>query len=359
MDMSGRWEENIRRVTPYVAGEQPKEENIIKLNTNECPYPPAPGVMEALKNFDGEKLRLYPDMDAGKLVDALAEYYKIRPEQIFVGVGSDDVLALSFMTFFNSPKPILFPDITYSFYDVWAEVFRIPWQSCPLDEEFRIRAEDYLKPNGGIVIPNPNAPTGVFEETGVIENIIKLNPDSIIIIDEAYVDFGGESMLPYIEKYDNLLVVQTFSKSRAMAGMRIGFAMGNEGLIRYLKDVKFSFNSYTMNMPSIEAGTAAVKEDAYFKETVGKIIKTREWTKEKLAGLGFRFTDTRSNFLFVSHESIPAQEIFQALKRAGIYVRYWKKPRIDNYLRITVGTDEQMEKLVDFLTNYVKERKND
>ena len=357
--MEKRWEENIRRVTPYIAGEQPKGEGIIKLNTNECPYPPAPGVIEALKNFDSQKLRLYPDMDASLLVDALAEYYQVKPEQIFVGVGSDDVLALSFMTFFNGQKPILFPDITYSFYDVWADVFRIPWESCPLDEEFRIRAEDYLKPNGGIVIPNPNAPTGVFEETDVIEKIIRSNPDSIVIIDEAYVDFGGESMLPFIGKYDNLLVVQTFSKSRAMAGMRIGFAMADEKLIRYLKDVKFSFNSYTMNMPSIAAGAAAVKEDAYFREIVGKIIKTREWTKDQLSGLGFCFTDTRSNFLFVTHESIPAQEIFEALKGAGIYVRYWKKPRISNYLRITVGTDAQMEKLVDFLTNYIKERKND
>lgn len=357
--MERRWEDNIRRVTPYVAGEQPREEGVIKLNTNECPYPPAPGVREVLRNFDSKKLRLYPDMDAGKLVDALAEYYKVKPEQIFVGVGSDDVLALSFMTFFNGGKPILFPDITYSFYDVWADVFRISWETCPLDEKFRIRKEDYLKPNGGIVIPNPNAPTGVFEKTDVIEYIIKSNQDSIIIIDEAYVDFGGESMLPYIEKYDNLLVVQTFSKSRAMAGMRIGFAMASEKLIRYLKDVKFSFNSYTMNMPSIEAGAAAVKEDAYFKEIVGKIIKTREWSKEKLAGLGFRFTDAKSNFLFVTHESIPAKEIFLALKDAGIYVRYWEKPRINNYLRITVGTDAQMEKLVEFLTNYIKERKND
>lgn len=357
--MEKRWEENIRRVTPYVAGEQPRGEEIIKLNTNECPYPPAPGVIEALKNFDSQKLRLYPDMDANLLVEALADHYQVKPEQIFVGVGSDDVLALSFMTFFGGQKPVLFPDITYSFYDVWADVFRIPWESCPLDEEFRIRTEDYLKPNGGIVIPNPNAPTGIFERTDVIENIIKLNQDSIVIIDEAYVDFGGESMLPFIEKYDNLLVVQTFSKSRAMAGMRIGFAMANEKLIRYLKDVKFSFNSYTMNMPAILAGAAAVKEDAYFKEIVGKIIKTREWTKDRLSGLGFHFTDTKSNFLFVTHESIPAGEIYQALKDAGIYVRYWKKPRISNYLRITVGTDVQMEKLVDFLTNYIKERKND
>ncbi len=276
-----------------------------------------------------------------------------------MGVGSDDVLALSFMTFFNGENPLLFPDITYSFYDVWADVFRIPWESCPLDSSFRIQKEDYLRPNGGIIIPNPNAPTGVLEPVCVLEEIVAANPDSVMIVDEAYVDFGGESMLPLVEKYENLLVVRTFSKSRSMAGMRIGFAIGNEKLIGYLKDVKFSFNSYTMNMPAIEAGAAAVRDDAYFKETVGKIIRTREWTKEQLSGLGFCFPDAKGNFLFVTHDKIPAEEIFQALKRAGIYVRYWKKPRIDNYLRITIGTDKQMEKLVEFLKNYIKERAND
>lgn len=359
MNTGSSWEKNIRKVTPYVAGEQPKGKGIIKLNTNECPYPPAPGVETVLKEFDSKKLRLYPDMDAGKLTDALARYYGKRPEQIFIGVGSDDVLALSFMTFFNGEKPVLFPDITYSFYDVWAEVFRIPWESCPLDDDFRIRKEDYLKPNGGIIIPNPNAPTGILEPICVLEEIVAANPESIVIIDEAYVDFGGESIMPLVEKYENLMVVQTFSKSRAMAGMRIGFAVANEKLIRYLKDVKFSFNSYTMNMPAIEAGTAAVKDDAYFKEIIRKIIKTREWTKKQLSGLGFHFTDAKSNFLFVTHAYIPAEEIYHALKKANIYVRYWRKPRIDNYLRITIGTDEQMEKLVEFLTSYIKERKND
>lgn len=359
MGTESGWEKNIRKVTPYVAGEQPKGEGIIKLNTNECPYPPAPGVKSILQEFEAGKLRLYPDMNATKLVDGLAGYYGVRPEQIFVGVGSDDVLALSFMTFFNGEKPLLFPDITYSFYDVWADVFRIPFESCPLDSSFRIRKEDYLRPNGGIIIPNPNAPTGVLEPVCVLEEIAAANPDSVMIVDEAYVDFGGESMLPLVEKYENLLVVQTFSKSRSMAGMRIGFAIGNEKLIGYLKDVKFSFNSYTMNMPAIEAGAAAVEDEAYFKETVGKIIRTREWTKEQLSGLGFCFPDAKGNFLFVTHDKIPAEAIFQALKRAGIYVRYWKKPRIDNYLRITIGTDKQMEKLVEFLKNYIKERAND
>ncbi len=348
------WEENVRKVEPYVAGEQPKRQDIIKLNTNECPYPPAPGVAKKAQELLCDNLRLYPDMNAEKLVDALSGYYKVRPEQIFVGVGSDDVLAMAFLTFFNSDKPILFPDITYSFYDVWAELYRIPYHMCPLSEDFKIVKEDYFAENGGIVIPNPNAPTGILESVETLEEIIKENRDVVVIIDEAYVDFGGESVLPLIEKYDNLLVVQTFSKSRAMAGIRIGFAMGNEKLINYLKDAKFSFNSYTLNMPAIEMGVEAVTDDAYFKEITGKIVTTRERIKEEMAKLGFTFTDSKSNFLFATHKDVPAEEIFKALKENGIYVRHWNKPRIGNYLRITIGTDEQMDKMIAFLKDYLK-----
>lgn len=348
------WEANVRKVEPYVAGEQPQGTNIIKLNTNECPYPPAPGVAKIMEGMDYNRFRLYPDMDAQKLVDALAEYYQVRPSQIFVGVGSDDVLAMCFLTFFNSDKPILFPDITYSFYDVWAEFYRVPYKVCPLDENFRLKKEDYMVPNGGIIFPNPNAPTGVFEEISAVEEIIAANPDSLVIVDEAYVDFGGESVLPLVDKYDNLMVVQTFSKSRAMAGMRIGFAIANEKMINYLKDAKFSFNSYTMNMPSIEMGVEAVRDDKYFKEIVNRVIHTREWVKEELKALGFSFTDSKSNFIFATHESVPAAEIFKALKENNIYVRHWNKPRISNYLRITVGTDEEMKRLIDFLKSYLK-----
>ncbi|GFI14863.1 histidinol-phosphate aminotransferase [Lachnospiraceae bacterium] len=350
------WEKNVRRVTPYVAGEQPKTAGVIKLNTNECPYPPAPGVREIAEKMDCGEFRLYPDMNAEKLVNALAGYYHVRPEQVFVGVGSDDVLAMAFMTFFNGEAPVLFPDITYSFYDVWAALFRIPCRTCALDENFFIKKEDYFVPNGGIIIPNPNAPTGVFEDISMFGEIAERNPDSVVIVDEAYVDFGGRSAIPLIEKYDNLMVVQTFSKSRAMAGVRVGFAIACEKMIGYLKDVKFSFNSYTMNMPAIEMGTAAVLEDAYFKEIVGKIVKTREWTKGQLKKLGFSFGDSMSNFLFVTHEKVPAEDIFLALKEHNIYVRYWNKPRINNYLRITIGTDGQMQELVSFLENYLKER---
>lgn len=348
------WEANVRKVEPYVAGEQPKNHNIIKLNTNECPYPPAPGVAKRAEEMNCDDLRLYPDMNAEKLVNSLSEYYHVDPAKIFVGVGSDDVLAMSFMTFFNSDKPILFPDITYSFYDVWAELYRIPYKTCALTDDFHIRKEDYMVPNGGVIFPNPNAPTGVLESVDMIEEIIRANRDVVVIIDEAYVDFGGESVLPLIDKYDNLLVVQTFSKSRALAGMRIGFAMGSEKLIGYLKDAKFSFNSYTLNMPAIEMGVEAVKDDAYFKETVNRIITTRERVKRELKELGFDFTDSKSNFLFATHKTVPAQELFRVLKENGIYVRYWNKKRIDNRLRITIGTDEQMDQLISFLREYLK-----
>lgn len=353
------WEDNVRKTEPYVAGEQPSAGGIIKLNTNENPYPPSSKVREAMQGFDCGRLRLYPDMNAEDLAGAIADYYHVRRGQVFVGVGSDDVLAMAFMTFFNGEKPVLFPDITYSFYDVWARLFRIPYRTCALNDDFRIRKEDYLASNGGIVIPNPNAPTGVLEEISLFEEIVRHSPGSVVIIDEAYVDFGGRSMIPLINKYDNLMVVQTFSKSRAMAGVRIGFAIANEKMIGYLKDVKFSFNSYTMNTPAILMGTAAIQDDAYFKETVGKIVRTREWVKGRLKGLGFLFADSRSNFLFVTHKSVPAKDIFSALKENNIYVRYWDKPRIDNYLRITIGTDEQMEKLASFLEKYLKEREND
>ena len=347
------WEDNVRKVIPYVAGEQPRKPDMIKLNTNECPYPPAPGVERLAAQMDYHALRLYPDSNSTVLTEALAGYYHVKPEQVFVGVGSDDVLSMAFMTFFNSKKPILFPDVTYSFYDVWANLHRIPYKTCPLDDEWHIRPADYRQPNGGIIFPNPNAPTGVLESLESVEEIIAANRDAVVIVDEAYVDFGGTSVLPLVEKYDNLLVVQTFSKSRAMAGLRIGFAIGNEKLIRYLNDVKFSFNSYTMNLPALILGTEAVKDEGYFREILSKIITTRERVKGELKELGFSFPDSMANFIFASHETIPAGQIFRALREADIYVRHWDKPRIENYLRITVGTNEEMDRLLTFLRDYV------
>ncbi len=351
-----KWESNVRKVVPYVAGEQPKKDKMIKLNTNECPYPPAPGVEKLANEMKCNDLRLYPDSNNAPLVEALAKYYKVKPEQVFVGVGSDDVLAMAFMTFFNSELPILFPDVTYSFYDVWADLYRIPYKTCALTEDWRINPEDYKQPNGGVIFPNPNAPTGVLESLDTVEEIIKANQDVIVIVDEAYIDFGGKSALPLIEKYDNLLVVQTFSKSRAMAGLRVGFCIGNEKLIKYLNDVKSSFNSYTMNMPAQILGVEAVEDDAYFKETVGKIMNTRERVKKELTELGFTFPDSMANFVFASHKSVPAKDIFEALRAEDIYVRYWNKERINNSLRITIGTDEEMDTMLAFLKDYLAER---
>ena len=340
------WEKNVRLVTPYTPGEQPKKRDIIKLNTNENPYSPAPGVQKVLKKFETDRLRLYPDPASSELVDAIASEYGVRSSQVFAGVGSDDVLAMAFMTFFNSKKPILFPDITYSFYDVWAEVFRIPYETVPLDEDFQICTKDYQRENGGVIFPNPNAPTGVYEPLETFEEILQKNTDVVVIVDEAYVDFAdGPSARTLIEKYPNLLVVQTFSKSRSMAGMRIGYAMGNKELIKALNDVKYSFNSYTMSRVALLCGVEAVNDKAYFEEHVKKICETREKTKKALAALGFSFPDSQSNFIFAAHKSMPAKEIFAALKARNIFVRYFNKPGIDNYLRITIGTDEQMQAL--------------
>ena len=348
------WEEHVRKVIPYTPGEQPNQPDMIKLNTNENPYPPAPGVEKALKEMDMDAMRLYPDPAAYDLVHAIAQMYSLKDEQVFVGVGSDDVLAMSFLTFFNSEKPVLFPDITYSFYDVWADLFKIPYERPALDENFHIKKEDYFRENGGVIFPNPNAPTGVEMQLEDVEEIIRHNQDVIVIVDEAYVDFGGKSALPLIEKYDNLLVVQTFSKSRSLAGMRIGFACGNEKLIKYLNDVKYSFNSYTMDRTALAAGVAAVKDQAYFQETCNKIIETREWTKKELKALGFSFQDSMSNFIFAAHETCPAEKIFEALREKHIYVRYFPKGRTNNFLRITIGTQEEMQTFINVLKDYLK-----
>ena len=355
------WEKNVRKVVPYVPGEQPHEAGMIKLNTNENPYPPSPKAAEAIRRVaEEDTLRLYPDPTAAELVQAIADVYHVSTKQVFVGVGSDDVLAMAFMTYFNSDKPILFPDITYSFYDVWAEEFRIPYEQIPLDENFCIVPEQYFAenhPNGGIVFPNPNAPTGVELSLSAIESILQHNPDVVVIVDEAYVDFGAQSAVSLVDKYDNLLVVQTFSKSRSMAGMRIGFAIGDSKLISYLNDVKYSFNSYTMDTTALAAGVAAVKDREYFDGTCRKIIETREWTKKELKKLGFSFEDSMANFIFASHESCPAEKLFQALREHHIYVRYFPGKRTGNHLRITIGTQKEMEVLTEFLRNYLNEQK--
>ena len=345
------WRDNVRKVEPYTPGEQPKEEGVIKLNTNENPYPPSDKIKEAMSGI--KNLRKYPDPAATKLVEAIASYHGFDKEEVFVGVGSDDVLAVAFMTFFNGKKPIFFPDITYSFYPVWAELFGIPYEKKAVNDAFEIQKEDYYAENGGVVFPNPNAPTGVYMPLDQVEEILKANQDVVVIVDEAYVDFAGPSALELLDKYENLLVVQTFSKSRSMAGMRIGFAMGHPDLIRALNDVKYSYNSYTMNLPSLLAGVEAVKDKEYFEKTIEKIVATREHAKKRLTELGFTFPNSQSNFIFASHKSVPAEKIFEALKKEQIYVRYFKTPGLDNSLRISIGTDEEMDTLFRFLEAYL------
>ena len=341
------WRDNLRTIEPYVPGEQPNLPDMIKLNTNENPYPPSLKVVGVLKSFDCDSLRLYPDPNSQLLADALAKRYGLASDQVFLGVGSDDVLAIAFMTFFNSKKPVLFPDITYSFYDVWAELFQIPYERPALDEHFDLIREDYYKENGGVVIANPNAPTGVLQNMDFLRDVIEHNRDVVVIIDEAYADFSESSALELTKEYDNVLIVQTYSKSRSLAGMRIGYAMGNPELIKAMNDVRYSYNSYPMTRLSVALGVAALEDETYFQDTVAKVIETREWTKEQLKRLGFSFRDSRTNFIFAAHESVPAVQIFDALREKHIFVRHFSQKRIDNYLRISIGTREEMERFIE------------
>ena len=349
------WKDNIRKVTPYTPGEQPKISDVIKLNTNECPYPPSPLVTEMIEKMDTERFRLYPDPEASLLVNELAEYYNVKPEQVFVGVGSDDVLGMAFLTCFNSEKPILFPDITYSFYDVWAELFKIPYKTVALDEQFKINPWDFNKENGGIIFPNPNAPTAIEMPLEQVEEVIKNNPDVVVIVDEAYVDFGGTSSVSLIEKYENLLVTGTFSKSRSLAGLRIGFAIGSKTLIDVMEAVKNSYNSYTVDSLSIEMGTASIEDKEYFEETCKKVIKTRARVTDELRLLGFDVLDSKTNFVFATHNEHNMKSLFEYLKTQKVFMRYFSLPRIENYVRITIGTDREMdiflEKTKEFILN--------
>lgn len=343
------FKDNIRCVTPYTPGEQPQRK-VIKLNTNESPYPPSPQVVEAIRAIKASKLRLYPDPDCRELRETLAEEYGLEPEEVFVGVGSDDVLSMCFLTFFAGKKPVLFNDITYSFYEVWADVYRIPFETVPLREDFSFDPEGFLKENGGIVICNPNAPTSLEAELADIEKVVAENQDSVVLIDEAYVDFGARTALPLLKKYPNVVIVRTMSKSRALAGMRVGYAFGSKELIKALHDVKFSVNSYTLNMPALAAGVAAANDREYFEETVDRVLVTREKTKEALRSFGFVVPESRTNFLFVRPPvSVTAEKLFEELKEKDIYVRYFKKPRLSDYLRITIGTDAEMQQFVKVL----------
>ena len=353
--MSKFWNDKIKEIEPYVPGEQPKDKKYIKLNTNENPYSPSKKVIEKIKSMNLEDLKLYPDPDVSKLREVIADYFskkiseKFTKEQIFVGNGSDEVLALIFMTFFNKGDKVYYPDITYSFYPVYADLFDLKEVRIPLNENFEIEIDKYFGLDGHIIITNPNAPTSIALKLNEIEKIVKNNPTQLIVIDEAYVDFGAESSVKLVNKYDNVLVVQTFSKSRSFAGMRLGYAIGSENIIEGLNRLKFSFNSYTVDRISIEAGIESFKDDDYFVKTNAKIIETREKTVKKLKELGFKVLNSSANFIFISHNKVFAGDLYKNLKDNGVLVRYFAKDRIDNYLRVTIGTDEDMEIFIEKL----------
>ena len=353
MEKTG-FRKNLINIEPYVAGEQPKSENIIKLNANENAYPPSPLVQKAISGFDASVLRKYPDFSGEPLKSKLALYYGLKPSQVFVGNGSDDVLAAAFRAFFNSDKPILYPDVTYSFYPVWCDIMRIPYKTIPLKEDLTIDVNDYNTENGGIIFPNPNAPTSIALDKDKIITLLDNNRDVVVVIDETYIDFGGESCIDLLDKYDNLVLTRTFSKSRSLAGMRLGFAMASEELISYMNAVKDSYNSYPVDAVAIKAGCAAVEDDKYFKDTLNKLVSTRERLADALSDMGFDVADSSANFLFAKHDKYAAKEVFAFLREKGIFVRYFNKPRIDDRLRITVGTDEETDALINALKELIK-----
>lgn len=341
--MSKYWSRLVGRLQPYVPGEQPRDMKYIKLNTNENPYGPSPKVLEAIRAGADEGLKLYPDPTCGALLEAAADYYGVGREQIFAGNGSDEVLAFSFMAFFDPGRTVLFPDITYTFYPVYTSLFGLDYRTVPVNEDFSLPAEEFYASPGGVIIANPNAPTGRLMPLESVACILENNRDVVVIADEAYINFGGESAVGLVKDYPNLLVIHTFSKYRSLAGMRLGFAIGQPDLITALNMVKNSFNSYTLDRLAIAAGTAAFRDGAYYDGINGRIIKTREWFSAELRSLGFDVPDSVANFVFASHERVPASEIFAGLKARGILVRYFDKPRISNRLRITIGTESEME----------------
>lgn len=345
------WSSRIRDIVPYTPGEQPKDRTFIKLNTNENPYPPSPMALEYIRRATGPDLRLYPDPDGTSLRETLAAFNGLKPEQIFLGNGSDEVLAMCFPAFFEPDRPVVFADITYSFYPVYAKLYGQPYREIPLDEHFHLETEPYLGDNGGVILTNPNAPTGRAIPLHDIRAILEANPDVVVIVDEAYVDFGARSAREIIYAYPNLLVVRTMSKSRSLAGLRVGFAMGNANLIAALNCVKNSFNSYTLDRLALAGAEGAIHDVEYQRATLFKIMSTRSWTETVLRHLGFSVCESSANFLFVSHPDLPAKELQEGLRARGILVRWWDKPRIANYLRISIGTDSDMKALCQALAD--------
>ncbi|WP_262125348.1 histidinol-phosphate transaminase [Acinetobacter baumannii] len=346
------WSPEVRELEPYVPGEQPKIQNLLKLNTNENPYPPSPKVVEAVQavlHEQADALRLYPDPDATALKQAIAKQQNIDVSQVFVGNGSDEVLAHIFKAFFLQDEPILYPDITYSFYPVYSQFFGTKTKEIPLNESFEIDVRDYIQPNGGVIITNPNAPTSIALSLAEIEQVLQANPDRVVVIDEAYVDFGAESAVSLINRYENLVVCQTTSKSRSLAGLRVGFAIAQSHLIAALEAVKNSFNSYPIDRFAIAAAVASFEDQAYFEEQCQKVITSREKLVRDLTELGFNVLPSKANFIFATHSQHDAGQLAQKLREQGIIVRYFNKPRINQFLRITVGTDEQNARLVQTL----------
>lgn len=347
------WRDNLIKIEPYVAGEQPNKTDFIKLNANENPYPPSPKVTAAIRGYNAENLKKYPSANAVPLVQAIAGREGLQSKNVFAGNGTDDVLSLAFRAFFNSDKPIIFPDITYSFNTVWCDILNIPYETIPVDDNFNIDPADYARENGGVVIANPNAPTSIGRGLDFIREILDGNRESVVIIDEAYVDFGGTTAVPLLKEYDNLVIIRTFSKSRSMAGMRLGWAMGNPELISALYATKDSMNSYPVDSIAQAAGVAAIEDEEYFQATLKKVIATRDRLTRELREMGFSLPDSRTNFVFASHPRYSAKEIFEFLKTRDIYVRWFNKPRIDNYLRITVGTETETDALISALKDLI------
>lgn len=347
--MSKFWSPFVKELVPYVPGEQPKIANLVKLNTNENPYGPSPKAIAAMQAELGDSLRLYPDPNSDRLKQAVAEHYGVTTAQVFVGNGSDEVLAHIFHGLFQHGRPLLFPDVTYSFYPVYCGLYGIPFEALPLDEQFQIRVEDYARPNAGIIFPNPNAPTGCLLALEAVEKLLQGSPDSVVVVDEAYIDFGGQSAIALVDRYPNLLVTQTLSKSRSLAGLRVGLAVGHPDLIEALERIKNSFNSYPLDRMAIAGAAVAFEDRPYFEHTCRKVIDSREWVVSELAKRGFEVLPSAANFVFARHPDKDAAGIAAGLREKGVIVRHFKQARIAQFLRITIGTPEQNQALLDAL----------
>ncbi len=351
--MSKFWSSFVKELVPYVPGEQPKLANLVKLNTNENPYGPSPKAIKAMQAEVSDSLRLYPDPNGDRLKHAVADYYNVQPGQVFVGNGSDEVLAHAFHGLFQHGKPLLFPDVTYSFYPVYCGLYGIDFEAVALDGQFQIDVDDYVRPNGGIIFPNPNAPTGCLLALDAIERLLQANPDSVVLVDEAYIDFGGTSAIALVDRYPNLLVTQTLSKSRSLAGLRVGLAVGHPDLIEALERIKNSFNSYPLDRIAIAGAAAAFDDREYFEHSCQRVIASREAVIAAMQDLGFEVLPSAANFIFARHPQRDAAQLAAALREQSVIVRHFKQPRIEQFLRITIGAPEQNQALLEALKGIV------